>query len=150
MENIQSLLDKNTQFNYTYGILDIDLEKVNYIIHLIETSRTKDPKAGDRIICVGPKKTYNNGHLDKNYKDRFSSICVQPYMSFTSIHKDNEVHFNTSGGYWMSCTDRSKYIYQEKQKKLFCTWGNRGACAGGVVKFSAIVNVWKLYKRSIY
>ena len=153
MENMGSLLAQNRAFDHNYGLMPKDLDMVNEMIGVIELTRANDPIAGDRIVCAGPNKTYNFGHLEKLYIDDFSSICTQPYIPFTSIHEEDgkvSLWFNTSGGYWLNCIDRDMYWRIGTCMKTFCAWGNNGACAGGAVNFQAEVNVWKIFMEGIY
>ena len=154
MESMNSLAAKNLSFDKKYGLNNSDLEKVNKIIRVIEATRTEDPEPGDIIQCIGPKAEYLNGHLERSISNEYSTICVNPYIPFTSMykHKNDTFHvsFDSSGGYWLSCTDRNMYEYIGKSLKTFKTWGNYGPCAGGAVHFQAVVNVWKLFKEDIY
>jgi hypothetical protein len=154
MEDMKSLIIKNSSFDEKYGLSKFDLEKVNRIISVIEANRTEDPEPGDIIQCIGPKAKYLNGHLERPITEKYSTICVKPHIPFTSIyeHKNGTFHvyFDSSGGYWVSCTDRKMYEYIGKSLKTFKTWGHRGHCAGGAVEFQAVVNIWKIFKESIY
>ena len=155
METMNSLLVQNSEFNRKYGLLSQDLEMVNEMIVVIQSTRSsREPKLGDRIICTGPNKVYKEGHLELPYTEKFSSICTRPYIPFTSIHRNDDgtidPWFNSSGGYWLNCTDRSKYKYIGTCTKTFQAFGHCGPCGGGAVHFQAEVNVWELFLESIY
>jgi len=154
METMTTLLTQNTIFHSKYGLKPYDLAKVNNIIESIESTRGKVPVAGDRIICKGPKKTYEKGHLELTYTEKFSSICVQPYIPFVFIHRNDDgtidPWFNTSGGYWISCIEREMYKYVGTCMKTFQTFGHCGPCESGVVKFTAEINKWEIYREDIY
>ena len=157
METLYSLIDKNTQFHHKHGLIENDVIRANELINLIEKTRNiKEPKPGDIIICVGPKAEYKRGHLEKEYTTGFADICTEPMLPFVNTSKSEKDDttipwFNTSGGYWLSCTDLEQYESVETNRpKLFCTWGNCGPCAGGAFNFTASVNVWRLFKENIY
>ena len=155
METKESLLAKNKVFDRDHGLRDSDLELCNYLIGVIESTRSdKEPRAGDRIECIGPNAEYLFGHLEQPIKEEYCAICTQPYTSFVGCNSGGEENifpkFNTSGGYWLSCTDPKMYEYKGKTKKIFKCWGNAGWTAGGAVKFEAEVSLWRLFKKSIY
>lgn len=162
METMASLLAKNGNFNRKYGIMPSDLERCNTLIEFLEGTRSNTkPIPGDRIQCVGPKKSYMEGHFDHELEKEWGGqICVRPSVPFISafmyrpiqdaIDKDVLPHFSTSGGYWIGCKEVEMYEYIGKCMKIFCVWGNSGACAGGAVHFEAEVNVWRIFMESIY
>ena len=59
METKESLLAKNKVFDRDHGLRDSHLELCNYLIGVIESTRSdKEPRAGDRIECIGPNAEY--------------------------------------------------------------------------------------------
>lgn len=154
METIESLLTNPHNHGYTndHGVIGCDIQKVNRTISLIENSRDeKIPIPGDIIICKGPKnRMYPKGHLELPYtEDIGGAICTQPMIPFVRVDDFDCLHFGTSGGYWLSCTELDMYVYKGKQTKVFCEWGN-GYTANGAVYFNAFVNVWELFLETIY
>jgi len=157
-ETLMGLINQNVNVHENYGITEEDVIKVNEVIYCIEDTRDKTkPCAGDIIICKGPKKEYPNGHLEFWNPVKSASICVKPYTSFVNVAKskdkcDSLPFFNTSGGYWFGIADIDvdMFEYVGKRLKTFITWGHKGPCGGGSISFKAMVNIWKIYKESIY
>lgn len=109
------------------------------------------PLAGDIVICKGPEKVYEEGHLNFNNPEDYSAICAQPYVPFVFANDDKlSVHFSTSGGFWFSAPKKEMLTYVGVKEKLFQAWGASGACADGAFTFTAKVNVWEIFLDSIY
>ncbi|MBU1389368.1 MAG: DUF4121 family protein [Proteobacteria bacterium] len=141
----------NGSFIQIHGIHALDIELANRMHDLIVNTRNPErPTAGDIIICCSERAIYENGHLETDISDDYSSICTEPYTPFVFEGEKNKPSFSTSGGYWLSETDIEKYEAAGQRKKLFCSWGHSGACASGAIHFEAQVNVWKLFRKDIY
>lgn len=144
---------------HTYHkVKDEDVEKARMLIQRIEDQRREDrPVPGDVIICKGPKKTYNNGHLEKDPYE-FSSICTVPskpfvsgsFQLFSTKEPSERLYYTTSGGYWLGELDYNMFTYKERRRKLFKAWGHCGPCGDGAFTFPAVVNVWELFLEYIY
>lgn len=146
------LIGLNSTYHHNHGITESDIEKANEIIKCIEGTRNDSkPCAGDIIICKGPKKEYTNGHLEYSNPLACNSICVQPYIPFVHIYL-GKPSFSSSGGYWFNIKEKDldTLEYVKTKEKTFKEWGHCGPCAGGAFIFKAKVNVWKIYKESIY
>lgn len=128
--------------------------KTKLLVSLLEKRlKTKEPLAlaGDIVICKGPGKVYDEGHLNLDNPEYYSAICVRPYIPFVFITGDKSgVHFSTSGGYWFSAPKKELLSYVGVREKTFQAWGSSGACAGGSFTFTARVNAWEIYLDSIY
>ncbi|MBA3010051.1 MAG: DUF4121 family protein [Desulfobacula sp.] len=141
---------QNLLFNRMHGLTDKDVLIANRMHDLILNSRDKSrPTPGDIIVCCSDQISYEYGHLNTDIKTEYCSICTQAYTPFVFDDLDMP-YFSTSGGYWISETDPKMFEYIGERKKLFCTWGHDGACAGGAVYFEVLVNAWKLYREDIY
>ena len=140
----------NLSFIRLHGLTDKDVLIANRMHDLILNSRDKTrPTPGDIIVCCSDRAIYEYGHLETDIKNEHPSICTQPYTPFVFDDLDMPC-FSTSGGYWISETDPEMFKYLGERKKMFCTWGNDGACASGAVHFEVLVNAWKLYRKDIY
>jgi len=155
------LLKYSQTYHNNHGITEGDVEKANFLKTVIEQTRDKTkPKNGDIAIVSGPKKTYKNGHIQREKINGFAAICVRPYKPFVSVNKDCngnwEVHTNSSGGYWFGVPDEDynsalkMFTYVGKRQKLFKDWGHCGACGNGAFTFMAEVYVWELFLENIY
>jgi len=149
MEVPNSFMALNVVYHHNHGITEADVVMANNWIKLIEDSRTDTPQPGDRIICVGPKREYAFGHMEKSMHTEYNTICVQPQTPFVCI-VDGKLSFDTSGGYWLGGNTIDKYEPCESYLKTFQDWGSVGPCAGGAVRFQAMVNTWKIYSERIY
>lgn len=130
------------------------VEKTRLLVFSIEKRlhmKEPPPLAGDIVVCRGPQKTYEGGHLNFNNPEDYSAICTQPHVPFVFTNDDKSgVHFSTSGGYWLSAPKKEMLTYVGMKEKLFQTWGYDGPCTGGAFAFTAKVNVWEIYLDSIY
>lgn len=156
----EDIISHSQIYHHYHKVTDSDVEKANELIAVIEETRCDVPKCGDIVIARGPKKTYNNGHIQLDDLSDYSAMCVQPYLPFVSWRrtKDNEKQIlcSTSGGYWFSLpTDSAKNAikfmeYEGQRVKSFKAWGHCGPCGDGAFTFEAPVNVWKVYLKTIY
>ena len=145
----QDIIDLSFRYNITHRVTESDVREANELQKMVE-SRDEVPTPGDVIICKGPSKVYNSGHLEREPKE-YSSVCTQPYVPFVFKNIDEtDVYFSTSGGYWFSVPDEKILIYRGKREKIFKTWGHCGPCANGAFHFPAVVNVWEVFLESIY
>lgn len=153
-KSLSTYQNNKSRYLTKYQITDDDVNMVNKLIKIIETSRSElRPVPGDIIICKGPEKEYKKGHLDKPIdEDHYSNICVEPYIPF--ISKYNQLGhiptFSTSGGYWLTEDAIEMFTYVGKDMKFFCEFGHNGACSDGAIYFHAEVNVWELFREDIY
>lgn len=148
----KELIIKNSYiYHKEHGVTDDDVERASFFKYKIERSRDSNtPKAGDIIICKGPKKEYNNGHLDRSDPTEFSAVCVQPMIPFTCVVDNEEPTFSTSGGYWFSVPEKELLKYVGTREKIFKAWGHCGCTGNGAYNFSATVNVWEIFLETIY
>jgi hypothetical protein len=141
-------------YHAEHGVTEADVAKANKLIQGIESTRDPSrPVAGDRMICCGPQKTYENGHIASSDLTRHSSVCVQPYVPIIGDHIfDDCSYMSTSGGYWFSlCPDELGSITRlGPAEKMFSAWGHNGSCGNGTFTFTAEVNVWRFYRSDIY
>lgn len=139
---IDELTKINQVFCGSHGPLtDSDLDMANSYVRLIESTRSKEPKAGDIIRYTDKYGTYySKAHIEK-VEDDIVNICAEPYISF--IHEENDgISCATSGGLW-SNLPVEKLKYQGAGPKVFQDWGHCGACAHGTIQFEADVSIWE-------
>lgn len=146
-------------YNREHRVTEEDVKKANELKRVIESTRMNRPRPGDIVIAIGPAKTYENGHIDREVNE-YSAMCVRPSIPFVSsfINKDGkeQISLSTSGGYWFSVNNNNlkeaerHFKYEGKRKKKFKAWGHCGACGDGAFTFEAEVNVWGIFLTTIY
>ena len=127
------------------------VEKTRLLVDLIEERlhmKEPHPLAGDIVVCRGPQKTYEGGHLNIDNPEYYAAICVRPYIPF--VYANDGVTFLTSGGYWFSAPKKEMLSYVGTKEKRFQAWGYDGPCTNGAFAFTAKVNVWDISLDSIY
>ncbi len=146
MNTIKELKMGNESYDSQYGLNEMDLEKVQGLIPLIEGSRSKTtPEVGDIVQFTNSYGDYHAfAHIDKVCLDQLY-ICEKPYVPFVEVNSQTDkISATTSGGAWVFIPKNIRYVGTEK--KLFKTWGHNGPCANGTVHFSAEVSVWEYTK----
>lgn len=130
-------------YDREYGYNESDYKKSLILYNAIVNRDKNKLQVGDIIECHGTR-IYKNGHLEMApIKDTFCNICTQAYVPFVSLKSNGVIYTNTSGGYWLTEPDPTKFNRIDERKKNFCFFGHNGACAGGAVTISVPVTVWK-------
>lgn len=153
------LLLLNKSYNYSHILNDKDVDKVNNFVEMLSNLDKNLMHIGDIVVCKATRKNYkdelaiyNNGHIEQvpgRHKDVFSNICTEPYTPFIT-ESENSYFTNTSGGYWLTENDITKFRKIGERYKLFCTWGHCGMCGNGAVDFKVLMSVWEYCSENIY
>lgn len=149
---ISDIFARSYLYHDEHGIRDSDIDKAERIIRARQAMNFDTPCPGDLVICKGPNKTYERGHLESACgPDSYSNICTQPYIPFVFIRRDDKgICCDTSGGYWLTCKDGKKLNPVGKSQRDFKTWGHCGPTGNGAFNFPIIVSVWEYYSDKIY
>jgi hypothetical protein len=145
MYTAQSLTQQNTSLDAGYGIEQGEVDHVNHLVRLIESSRGESPCSGDLIEHTDEYGTYHpkahiNAELDR--LDRFS-IYGCPHTPFVFLSVDNQsVHFSAGGGP-EAFVDPSALVFLGKREKQFMLFRSFGATRPCSIYFSAEVNAWE-------
>lgn len=138
-------------YHREHGVKESDVMLANVLREALEGSRRDTPVVGDIIICRGDNDVvYEKGHLDRGDLTAHSAICVRPSNPFVFFRKGEAPALDTSGGYWFSADENTKPVYKGQAEKTFKAWGHCGACGDGAFSFTATVNVWEIYSKSVY
>lgn len=140
---IDSLLPHNTSFHAEHFLTSEDVNIVNHLVLLVESSRSSLlPMPGDCVHYTDRQgRTYKDAHLEST-EDRMCSICLGPMTPFVFERKDSGIIYcNTSGGPWINIPLNGLKKSFSRTKKLK-SWGHCGACKNGTVQFEATVNTW--------
>lgn len=143
MITIKELKISNESYDLQYGINEMDIEKIQRLIPLIENSRDiSSPQVGDIVQFTNKHGDYHAfAHIDKVCLDQLY-ICEKPYVPFTEVKSQTDkIETTTSGGAWFFIPKNIRYV--GSAKKVFKTWGHNGPCGNGAVHFSAEVSVWE-------
>lgn len=144
----RSLLAANYSYDQKWGITEQEIDIVVNAINDIEKRLiTITPHFGDRVIAVGPKKTYDTGRIDHPLfgKTEFS-VITQPMVPFVD---PKTLNMDFSGGYFIPC-NLSELEYVGEDITDFKVWGRWGAQQNGAVYFKAKVNVWRYENEIVY
>jgi hypothetical protein len=145
----QKIIELSGIYNRYHKVKDSDVAVAKELIQLIESTRSQTtPVPGDRIICIGPERVYERGHLECQPED-YSSVCTEPFISFVFKGQGGLPVFSTSGGYWLSA-EASRFALAGICLKRFKTWGHCGPCGNGAFTFQAEVSVWELRSDEIW
>ena len=105
------------------------------------------PHTGDRVLAVGPKKTYETARLDKTQQDH-EGLSVVTVATVPWIHDD--LTSSGGGGYYVNLPDPSVLVYVGEAVAPFQFWGRGGVMAHGSVQFFAPVRVWRFESEKIW
>jgi hypothetical protein len=146
--DIESLKLLNQSYDYDHRVTQLDVDKVNEWVKIIENSRSKVPQVGDIVEFTNEHgNCYRNAHIEKTENNKLN-ICEQPYIPFISLSDSGKIYTSTSGGAWSNIPSDLKLI--EQKEKYFNVWGHMGACGNGAVNFEAMVNVWEYKEECLY
>lgn len=138
--SVETLKDINGSYDSKYNVTPSDVEKVNQLIEVIESSRNNStPQVGDIVQFTSKYGDYYDlAHIEESKKDKLY-ICEEPSAPFVNT-RDNKVNTDTSGGAWTYIP--SDILLVGTKEKAFVAWGHGGARANGAIRFFAKVNVW--------
>ena len=136
MYTIETLKAVNQRFCANHYLRDSDVSLANMWVNFIEAGRSKDaPKSGDILRLTNKHGDYYaHAHIETIDEDGDAKVCEQPYVPFVFRRNDKSLGCNTSGGAWQSVPAK-ELRYVGTEKKLFCDWGNCGACSHGAIEF---------------
>lgn len=140
---IETLKDWNWTYHAKYGITADDVERVNQLVALIESTRSKEmPIVGDMVQYTSKwGDFYEHAHIEV-VNDEKLYICEQPYVPFVEkVQENSGIITNTSGGAWTNIPKNIQYV--GTADKFFKVWGHCGPCVDGAIVFEAKVSLWR-------
>jgi len=144
MYTLESLKPLNAVFDSRHRLEKSDVDLVNNYVSLIESTRGKNPRAGDIIAYTDEYGDYHhNAHVHMcNAETEQVGFYAFPFGPFV-FHDDVQgFRFESVPGAHTS-VDFAALTYIGKREKSFKAFGNCGATANGAVYFYAPVNVWE-------
>lgn len=138
---VESLKEINEVYDRQHGVTEIDVDRVNQAIEIIENSRKKTPQVGDVVEYTNQYGDYYaHAHIETVEKELY--ICERAYEPFVFFNPEDKTFCtSTSGGTWAHIPKKLKLV--GVKEKAFVGWGHNGACGNGAVRFYAQVNVWE-------
>lgn len=139
---IETLLPLNGTYNDKHTLTQEDVDEVNAMVKIIESTRSKTtPKSGDRLIYTDKYGEYTDHALIAKDNVEESYICIQPYVPFV-FPMHNGISCDVSGGPFTSVPAKElKYLGTTVNR--FKIIGHCGLCANGTVQFDAEVSQWE-------
>ena len=138
---LETLLPLNVSYDSDHGLTQEDVDMVNSLVEVIESTRSKHtPKIGDRVVYTQKGGEYHpHGLIEKKHEDKFY-VCLDPFIPFV-WESDTAIKVNVSGGpFYHADADKFKFIGWTEAD--FKEWGHCGATANGTVRFKAKVPLW--------
>ena len=138
---IETLLPLNVSYDSDHGLTQEDVDMVNSLVEVIESTRSKHtPKIGDRVVYTQKGGEYHpHGLIEKKHEDRFY-VCLDPFIPFV-WESDTNIKVDVSGGpFYHADADKFKFVGWTEAD--FKEWGHCGATANGTVRFKAKVPLW--------
>ena len=140
----ESLKPLNASLDGRHRLEQSDVDIVNRLVDLIESTRRETPCPGDIIEYTDEYGIYyKNAHiqvLDRE-TDQFSVSCI-PHVPFVFKDDEHDVWFSTGGGPWCFLAP-AVLVYFGKREKLFKLFGHDRVTGETGVYFKALVNVWE-------
>ena len=137
---VETLKDINESYDSKYRVTPSDVEKVNQLIEVIESSRNNAiPQVGDIVQFTSKYGDYYDlAHIQGGPLWKLNHH-KEPSAPFVNV-RDNKVNTDTSGGAWTNIPSDIHLV--GTKEKAFVAWGHGGARANGAIRFFAKVNVW--------
>ena len=138
---LETLLPLNVSYDSDHGLTQEDVDMVNSLVEVIESTRSKHtPKIGDRVVYTQKGREYHPyGLIEKKHEDKFY-VCLDPFIPLV-WESDTAIKFDVSGGpFYHADADKFKFVGWAEAN--FKEWGHCGATANGTVKFKAKVPLW--------
>ena len=138
---LETLLPLNVSYDSDHGLTQEDVDMVNSLVEVIESTRSKHtPKIGDRVVYTQKGGEYHpHGLIEKKHEDKFY-VCLDPFIPFV-WESDTAIKVDVSGGpFYHADADKFKFIGWTEAD--FKEWGHCGATANGTVRFKAKVPLW--------
>lgn len=146
--NRDQFIGINGRFLSSHVLKETDFQMAENRISVIkcnhETCHT--PQVGDLVegAYYDGMFPYKNGIIASVYEDGSLSICYQPYIPFVYVRDDLSISLSVSGGPFGDHKLEELMLVSDDDERMFCDWGNCGACANGAVNFLAPVRRWRI------
>lgn len=145
--NLEELLKCNASFDHRHGLGNYELRLALMHITNINASQSRNsrPSVGDLVEGTYYSNTeYSFGIVVGVSKEGgVVEVCYHPYIPFIDSNTDG-IRLSVSGGPFTHVHESCFELVKEKEPRLFCDWGECGACGGGAFNFPANVKRWKL------
>lgn len=146
MYTLETLSEINQRFlSAHYELLQIDVDKANECIELIEKSRTtENPMRGDIVRYTTENGEYYAHAFIESIKDGQAYIAESSSVYVCANEKFQDgfsCQVSAGGAFHYIPVDHMVYIGTEE--KRFWHFGHCGGCADGGIDFYATVNVWE-------
>lgn len=144
---LETLLPLNVSYDYDHMLTQGDVDMVNSIVEVIESTRSERiPKVGDRIAYVRDDGSYHGRALIEREIDGYFRICTAPCIPFVWI-KENDISLDVSGGPFCHA-DIKGLRFTGWIEADFKKWGHCGPTVNGTVSFKARVPLWSYIESS--
>ena len=146
MYTLKTLSEINQRFlSAHYELLQIDVDKANECIELIEKSRTTEkPMRGDIVRYTTENGEYYAHAFIESIRDGQAHIAEHSSVyAYASEEFENGFSCQVSAGGAFHCIPVEQMVYIGTEEKRFWHFGHCGACADGGIDFYATVNVWE-------
>lgn len=143
--NLETLRRDNQGYAFGADALDKhDLKIVNDLIGRIESTRTREPQALDKIIYTDKYGGYYpNAMLEGDvYHDGLPCI-VQHASAHVGLDDGGSIYLSSSGGVYDGKKDVNKFKYLGKGTRTFWTWSSEGPGASHGIYFDAEVSCFE-------
>ena len=96
---LETLLPLNVSYDSDHGLTQEDVDMVNSLVEVIESTRSKHtPKIGDRVVYTQKGGEYHpHGLIEKKHEDKFY-VCLDPFIPFV-WESDTAIKVDVSGGF---------------------------------------------------
>ena len=146
MYTLETLSEINQRFlSAHYELLQIDVDKANECIELIEKSRTiEKPMRGDIVRYTTENGEYYAHAFIESIQDGQAYIAEHSSVyAYANKEFENGFSCQVSAGGAFHNIPVDQMVYIGTEEKRFWHFGHYGACADGGIDFYATVNVWE-------
>lgn len=146
MYTLETLSEINQRFlSAHYKLLQIDVDKANECIELIEKSRTTEkPMRGDIVRYTTENGEYYAHAFIESIQDGQAYIAEHSSVyAYANKEFENGFSCQVSAGGAFHNIPVDQMVYIGTEEKRFWHFGHYGACADGGIDFYATVNVWE-------
>ena len=146
MITIEGLLKCNASFDRKHGLGNYEVELAKEHISNIEESqrRHRKPSVGDLVEGVYfSTNEYRFGLVASVSGLGVVEVCYHPYVPFVCTNPGH-ISLSVSGGPFAHVHESCFELVAEEEPRMFCDWGECGACECGAFNFPAKVKRWRL------
>lgn len=146
MYTLETLSEINQRFlSAHYELLQIDVDKANECIELIEKSRTTEkPMHGDIVRYTTENGEYYAHAFIESIQDGQAYIAEHSSVyAYANEEFENGFSCQVSAGGAFHNIPVDQMVYIGTEEKRFWHFGHCGGCADGGIDFYATVNVWE-------